>query len=357
MTTALTGPDATLPAGRPVQTILARLLARQASEVMAKARAGQPPPRLDNWTRPMVEAFLPPITNYVHRAGHDTMRRLVRLLAARENRRSITNGHVHRVGSRGDGAREAAVGRRGGRAHPANDRRDQAAGQYPGLHRAIGYDSPGLRADASHLQGDRLTWLAKRTSFSIPPRLLFQATHPNVLEAIGRLVFDFCRATNETSAMQLGEALAKLRQELAEGLSQGETLDRLADRVGKIFLDPMRAARIAQTESSRAIHLGQYLAAKQSEVVKGKKWIAAPERVGPHHCEDCDNLNGVIVGLDEDFAFVSGRGIYSRIPFPPFHPFCRCSVEDVLIDPRDLKFLPAERRAILALAKMLEVYG
>lgn len=72
--------------------------------------------------------------------------------------------------------------------------------------------------------------------------------NPHVIEAVDRATLQFCRATNDTATGDLNVALAKLRRELKEGLSQGEALHTLSVRVRNIFADPARAFRIAATE-------------------------------------------------------------------------------------------------------------
>lgn len=157
------------------------------------------------------------------------------------------------------------------------------------------------------------------------PRRLFDLLHPRVAAGLERMVFDFCDATNRTSTMQLGSALRALRGELQAGLAEGEANDRLAFRVGRIFADPARAYTIARTEANRAIHTGQFIAAKESGIVKGKKWLAKADA-----CPKCRALGGAVVGLDEDFAYEAGAGAYAHILHPPLHPHCTCTWTAVL---------------------------
>jgi hypothetical protein len=198
------------------------------------------------------------------------------------------------------------------------------------VHGDEGRNPPALRAYDPRFQGRRLIPSFEKlgTPIFLPPRLVFNIVHPRVAEAILRLALNFCEATNRTSALRLDVATRRLREELQAGMEEGEALDKLAGRVAQIFLDPMRAYRIARTETSRAIHSGQWLAAKQSNVVKGKRWLASPEA-----CKElCRPLDGKVVGLDEDFEFDAGaHAAYQAIPFPPRHPHCGCSITMVLM--------------------------
>lgn len=154
--------------------------------------------------------------------------------------------------------------------------------------------------------------------------IAFGLFNPRVIEAVDRLTFDFCEATNQTSTKRLADALASLRQELADGLGEGEVYARLTRRVKAIFNDPYRAPMIATTESSRAMHAGQFMVAADSGIVRGKRWLASSDA-----CPLCLGLNGKEVGLHEVFAVV-GSGPYSKVPYPPAHPHCMCTWEEVI---------------------------
>ena len=154
----------------------------------------------------------------------------------------------------------------------------------------------------------------------------FDVFNPRVLDAIRDAVFAFCDATNQTATRDLGQAIQDLRRELSAGLERGEALRELTARVQEIFDDPARAFRIATTEASRAVHTGQYLAAVDSGVVQGKRWLLSSDA-----CPICKGIAATNpeVSLDEDFAVI-GTGPYSRIPYPPAHPHCQCSWTEVL---------------------------
>ncbi len=177
-----------------------------------------------------------------------------------------------------------------------------------------------LRRLAAHKRG--------RKDFGDPPLpdIGFQVFNNRVVEFVRTWTYAFCDSTNETSQHGVNEAVALLRQELAEGLSRGETAQNLTRRVSKIFQDPARAHAIAQTEVSRATHGGQFLAAKESGVVRGKRWEASSDA-----CKLCQQMaDRGEVPLDEPFAVLPGRGVYSVIQFAPLHPLCQCTIVEVL---------------------------
>jgi SPP1 gp7 family putative phage head morphogenesis protein len=141
---------------------------------------------------------------------------------------------------------------------------------------------------------------------------------------------EFCKATNETTSLNLAEALKRTRQELVEGIVQrGESLERLTKRVQTIFdsAETWRARRIAATESSRAVHSAQEEAAKQSGVVAGWEWLLSDDA-----CPLCHTVarRAKQVRLGQAFAVVGDHPVYSEIRFPPLHPSCQCTVIEVL---------------------------
>ncbi|HET7099857.1 MAG TPA: hypothetical protein VFJ52_01800, partial [Terriglobia bacterium] len=76
---------------------------------------------------------------------------------------------------------------------------------------------------------------------------------------------------------------------------------------------------------SRAVNVGGLIQAKESGVVEGKRWLAAPSC-----CEKCQKLDGKTVPLEADFHFEPEGGAYAHIQTAPYHPHCRCSTGWVL---------------------------
>jgi len=159
---------------------------------------------------------------------------------------------------------------------------------------------------------------------------IWNVANPRVKDAIESLTIQFCETTNATTSMALGEALAKLRDEIAEGLLSTEnTMPEMVRRVSAIFdqAEEFRAARIASTEASRALHYGQRLAAEGSGVVKGYKWLASADA-----CEEClaimaEHPDGIAMdGVFED----KGSGPYDKVQCPPAHCWCMCTMTEIL---------------------------
>jgi hypothetical protein len=137
-----------------------------------------------------------------------------------------------------------------------------------------------------------------------------------------QLSLDLARSTLDTITGDVGQALDRVRRELAQGLSRGEVMLQLNRRLAQIFDDPLRAARIAQTEASRAQHAGLVASAK-AEGARAKRWLSSSDA-----CDVCRRLDGRERPLDGIFTVV-GTGPYSQIFHPPAHPHCGCTLEEV----------------------------
>lgn len=174
----------------------------------------------------------------------------------------------------------------------------------------------------------------------------FDAANPRVQEFVDQSV------TRLASAAQQNTTVA-VRDLLGDGLQKGETIAQLRERVrawaegdpamGRIGTVGYRAETIARTESARAYERGQEVAWKESGVVAGKLWLAAPGA-----CEFCQsaaaqfNEDAKAVPLGASF-FAKGttlRGTqggtlrldYEAVEGPPLHPNCTCGLLAVMSD-------------------------
>ena len=110
---------------------------------------------------------------------------------------------------------------------------------------------------------------------------VFHVANPKVGDAARKAAMQFAESTNSTTTMELNAALAKLRQDMEEGLVEGDRMHELEDRVKSVFdrASDERAALIATTEASRAHHEGQREAAKASGVCRGFRLLPSTGRV------------------------------------------------------------------------------
>jgi len=140
----------------------------------------------------------------------------------------------------------------------------------------------------------------------------FDVENPYVQEWIKNHVFEFANQVNETTQ----EAL---RTQISEGLAAGEGTGEIATRIESVYEEASgyRAERISRTEVMTASNQGAIEGYRQSEVVSKKEWLTAPGC-----CEDCLDLSGEVVGIDEMFS----GGVES----PPLHTNCLCCVLPVI---------------------------
>jgi HK97 family phage portal protein len=117
----------------------------------------------------------------------------------------------------------------------------------------------------------------------------------------------------------------RIRRDLAEGVTAGETLNQLQSRIrGLADVTPYASERIARTEVSRAFNDARLEAWDDSGAVEMKEWLVAGEP-----CPICDGIAAKgAVGLREMFEDEAGR----RYNGPPAHPNCRCSLGARFID-------------------------
>jgi hypothetical protein len=150
----------------------------------------------------------------------------------------------------------------------------------------------------------------------------FDVYNPLVTEAVQRAVFDFCETTLRTAFLDAEQAYLALKVDLREGLEGGETNRELARRVQSIFGDQSRAARIAVTEASRAVHAGGQQLARETGIVSGKKWLASGDA-----CPACLEMAAMgTVPLDEPYTTRrTGSPAYRVVMAPPLHPHCMCT--------------------------------
>jgi len=125
--------------------------------------------------------------------------------------------------------------------------------------------------------------------------------------------------------------LLRLREELAQGIVNGENKPQLTERVSKVFgHEKKNAGVVAQTEVGAVSNAGAVEGYRQSGVVEGKQWHAS----GPNPRPDHIAANGQIVSIDQEFQ-VGGEGL--RYPGDPNGQAknvcnCHCSVLPVVAD-------------------------
>ncbi len=135
----------------------------------------------------------------------------------------------------------------------------------------------------------------------------FNMFDPRVLEILKTKGLDFCKTISSGLKNVCKDAID-------EGMANGESIRQIRNRLMDSVegYSRVNANRVARTETSMAANQASLEAYKQSGVVSGKIWLAAG-----NSCEECLALDGVEVGLDEDFP--------GGIDAPPLHANCVCT--------------------------------
>lgn len=168
---------------------------------------------------------------------------------------------------------------------------------------------------------------------------------PEVREAVDQASMKFSASTNATTSKEINTAIRKLKQDLAEGIvGHANTPSELSKRVGAVFnrAERFRAERIAITEASRATHGAQRIAGAKSGVVKGYKWLLSGDA-----CEICQSIamahpDGI--GMTESFAQVGSNPEYMSVQQPPAHPYCMCTMTEILAFEEPKSSKPKKRK-------------
>lgn len=148
------------------------------------------------------------------------------------------------------------------------------------------------------------------------------------------------RSTKRMAQNFNDETLKRLNSTLAEGIQEGEALDKLKRRVESVYeqASGTRALRIARTETLKASNTATNEAYKQTGYVKAKEWY-----VNPDGCPQCAEFNGKTVDLDDNFLALGQEytwtdqdgeehievNSYDTVEQPPLHPNCRCTIMPV----------------------------
>lgn len=176
---------------------------------------------------------------------------------------------------------------------------------------------------------------------------VFDVKDPNVVKALYAQAQRFAVEVNQTT-------WDALKASLGEGLTAGETMADLAERVEIVMAGRIRssAETIARTEVTAAYNLGTLESWRQSGVVRAKTWLAALDsRVRDTHAA----AHGQTVPLDADFRVGAATGpAPGQMSSAAETVNCRCSMTAVLdteIEPR--AGMPATDR--VALSKLLTI--
>lgn len=187
------------------------------------------------------------------------------------------------------------------------------------------YEARGKRvlkriADRLGTGNGRKTRIQGKAEFR--PEASFTLYRGSYNELLAKQIKKLVAETNETTRADLDNAIDRA---ITEAHERGGSAD-LRGVVENVFdgATEWRAKAIAGTESSRAIHDSNVLAAESSGVVKGFLPLISADA-----CEVCLSHEGEFTSLEDaktQLGQYEGRGL------PPFHPNDRCSAEEVLTE-------------------------
>jgi SPP1 gp7 family putative phage head morphogenesis protein len=131
-------------------------------------------------------------------------------------------------------------------------------------------------------------------------------------ELVGMKWVDGELVVNPNAEWSITEATRNmLRSSITTALEEGQSNDELAKTIREsTAFSRDRAENISRTETATADVQGSIAGWRASGAVAGRQWLAAPDC-----CDECQDLDGTIVGIDEDFE--QGDA--------PLHQNCRCS--------------------------------
>ncbi|HXS24491.1 MAG TPA: hypothetical protein VN719_09690 [Gemmatimonadales bacterium] len=195
----------------------------------------------------------------------------------------------------------------------------------PGLHDFIDVMTPLITA---YWDKAGQTFFAKH---DLDPEK-WQVVNPHTKAMIEQSVLAFSESTLKTTNLALDEALKRTREELVAGVvTRGESIEQLTDRIQSVFTaaETWRARRIAQTETSRAVHGANEAAALQWGGVAGWEWLLSSDA-----CPMCQTIGrrAKFVRLGQAFAVIGSNPAYAEVKYPPAHPHCNCTVVEVLTE-------------------------
>lgn len=149
----------------------------------------------------------------------------------------------------------------------------------------------------------------------------FNPSALSVQDIIQGMVIRFAKRVNETT-------IRKLRDELAQGITAGESIPQLMERISQVFegrKSDYETERIARTETNKAVNAGIVAGYEQGGVVQEKEWMAALDnRTRESHVA----AHGQRVPLQADFEVGGEHLSYPGDPrgSPGNIISCRCRV-------------------------------
>jgi len=137
----------------------------------------------------------------------------------------------------------------------------------------------------------------------------------------------------------------RIRNQIAEGFSGGESLDQLADRIKNEFrMATSRAKTIARTETFGALNKGRSHALEKSGFTEKQWFTAMDERVRDSH----DKMNNEKIGVNEKWLLAGGEVSFPGDPSGPAGEVINCRCTEVPVIESHPAFLSPSSAATVA---------
>jgi hypothetical protein len=219
--------------------------------------------------------------------------------------------------------------------------------RHKGVYRLRGKGGSGFSLDSVLFNKAEWRKIFLEDTKSIMEEALTQ-TGDMAFDAIGALggsfdmaqtrVLAWLEAAEKRDAWSITDSLYdRIKDELKDGIDQGESIDDLAGRLDDLLDDTDwdgHGELIARTETLKATNYACKEAMRQSGVCTGASWLCTSD---DRLCLACEAMDGTEISLDENFydqgdedTFGEGDNAmdmsfdYENIEAPPLHPDCRC---------------------------------
>lgn len=150
----------------------------------------------------------------------------------------------------------------------------------------------------------------------------FDETDPHAVAWIKKHTAETIEGISDTTRQAI-------RELVEEAFVDQFDVDALMDEIASVIGDDQRAEDIARTETMDASNAGQHEAWTQAVddgLLTGnekQEWITTED---DRLCDDCNDMDGQQVGLDEEFE----SDEYGSVDGPTLHTKCRCTTGLVL---------------------------
>lgn len=194
-------------------------------------------------------------------------------------------------------------------------------GEWAALGVVIGTELAALYVDAVKKAAQQIGAKLSVDALDLANEHAIEFARQRAAEMVGMKWVDGEMVPNPDAQWRIDEGTREmLRGDVRRALQEGWSNDKLADVLGENYaFSDTRAETIARTETRKADVAGN-LTGYRELGVKQKQWLAHPDC-----CPACSELDGVIVGIDDDFPNGGGEGAN-------LHPNDRCDVLPVTED-------------------------